>query len=80
MATTGHLFEEMKATYRSLGIAGKVAGKFHWDDLSSVYMTVGDADTFWHPQFFSTDTQLAFRQLWKKCGVELRQRGIRRIL
>ena len=80
MATTGHLFEEMKATYRSLGIAGKVAGKFHWDDLSSVYMTVGDADTFWHPQFFSTDTQWAFRQLWKKCGVELRQRGIRRIL
>ena len=29
-------------------------------------MTVGDADTFWHSQFFSTDTQWAFRQLWKK--------------
>ena len=23
---------------------------------------VDDADTFWHPQFFSTDTQWAFRQ------------------
>ena len=22
----------------------------------SVFMTVGDADTFWHPQFFSTVT------------------------
>ena len=54
MATTGHLLEEMMATYHPLGTAGKVAGKFHWDDLSSVYMTVGDADTFWHPQFFST--------------------------
>ena len=46
MATTGHLFEEMMATYHSLGIAGKVAGK-------------------------SSNTQCAFRQLWKKCGVEL---------
>ena len=27
MATTGHLFEEMMATYHSLGIAGNVAGK-----------------------------------------------------
>ena len=45
MATTGDLFEEMMATYHSFGIAGKVVGKFHWDDLSSVYMTVGDADT-----------------------------------
>ena len=26
-AATGHLFEEMMATYHSLGIAGKVAGK-----------------------------------------------------
>ena len=45
MATTGHLFEEMMATYHSFGIAGKVAGK-------------------------SSNTQWAFRQLWKKCGVE----------
>ena len=28
MATTGQLFEDMMATYHSLGIAGKVAGKF----------------------------------------------------
>ena len=28
----------------------------HRRDLSSVFMTVGDADTFWHPQFFSTVT------------------------
>ena len=41
MATTGHLFEEMMATYHSLGIAGKVAGK-------------------------SSNTQWAFRQLWKQ--------------
>ena len=27
MTTTGQLFEEMMATYHSLGIAGKVAGK-----------------------------------------------------
>ena len=46
MATTGHLFEEMMATFHSLGIAGKVVGK-------------------------SCNTQWAFRQLWKKCGVEL---------
>ena len=30
MATTGHLFEEAIATCHSLGIAGKVAGNFHW--------------------------------------------------
>ena len=51
MATTGHLFEEMMATYHSLGIAGKEAGK-------------------------SSNTQWAFRQLWKKCGVELHQREL----
>ena len=56
MVMTDHLFEEAMATYHSLGIAGKVAGKFHWDDLSIVFMTVGDADTFLHPQFFSTVT------------------------
>ena len=33
-----------------------MAWKLQWDDLSSVFMTVGDADTFWHPQFFSTVT------------------------
>ena len=71
MATTGHLFEEMMATYHSLGIAGKVAGnhpthsgpsdssgrnvvELHQRELSNVFMTVGDADIFWHPQFFST--------------------------
>ena len=51
VAATGHLFEEMMATYHSLGIAGMVAGK-------------------------SSNTQWAFRQLWKKCGVELHQRGL----
>ena len=25
----------------------------HWDDLSFVFITVGDADILWHPQFFS---------------------------
>ena len=72
MATTGHLFEEMMATYHPLGIAGKLAGKssntqwafrqlwkkcgveLHQRDLSSVFMTVGDAGTHRHPQFFST--------------------------
>ena len=28
-------------------------GTFTSDDLSRVFMTVGDADTLWHPQFFS---------------------------
>ena len=42
MVTTGLIFEEMMATYHSLGIAGMVAGK-------------------------SSNTQWAFRQLWKKC-------------
>ena len=28
LATIGHLFEEMMATYHPLGIAGKVAGRF----------------------------------------------------
>ena len=28
----------------------------HRRDLSSVFMTVGDTDTFWHLQFFSTVT------------------------
>ena len=30
--------------------------ELHQRELSSVFMTVGDADTFWHPQFFSTVT------------------------
>ena len=51
MATTGHHLEEKMATYHSLGIAGKVAGK-------------------------SSNTQWAFRQLWKKCGLELHQREL----
>ena len=74
MAATGHLFEDMMATYHPPGIAGEVAGKssntqwafrqlwkkygveLHERDLSSVFMTVGDADTLWHPQFFSAVT------------------------
>ena len=53
--TRTQLVMGLLVAYHSLGIAGKVAGKFHWDDLSSVF-TVGDADTFLHPQFFSTVT------------------------
>ena len=33
-----------------------MAWNFHQDDLSSVFMTVGDADTVRHPQFFGAFT------------------------
>ena len=70
MATTGHLFEDMMATYNRLDIAGRVAGKSSYTqrafrrlrrvrkqgDLSSVFTTVGDAGTLWHLQFFKAAT------------------------
>ena len=54
MTTTGQLFEEIMATYHSLGIAGKMAGKIvqHpgdlptalenkvWNFTSSVFITI----------------------------------------
>ena len=64
-----------KALFCQLGLV------LHWDDLNSVFMAVGDADTFWHPQFFSTvtfesqrlvcDTWLARMTAYSKVMVEL---------
>ena len=32
----------------------------HWRDLTSMFTTIGNADTFWRPQFFSTVTLCRF--------------------
>ena len=34
----------------------KCVVELHQRNLSRVFMTIGVADTFWHPQFFSTVT------------------------
>ena len=40
----------MKQLWKVYGV------ELHWDDLSFVFITVGDADILWHSQFFSAIT------------------------
>ena len=74
MAVSGHLFEDIMATFHPPGITGEVACKssktqwafrqlwkkygveLHQLDLGSVFPTVGDPDTLWHPQFLGVIT------------------------
>ena len=54
--------EEVDCTFTQhpVGLSDSSGRNVVWNftsaDISSVFMTVGDADTFWHPQFFSTVT------------------------
>ena len=63
IATTCQLFEEMKATYLSLGIAGKVAGKFirHPVDLQTALVEMWCGTSTRCPQqcFFGLSAMLA---------------------
>ena len=51
IAATGHLFNTVHPT--SLGPSDSFGRNTVWNFTSSVFMTVGDADTPWHPQFSS---------------------------
>ena len=56
MAVPCHLFEHTNATYHPLGILDRRLVNRLWkmyglDFPSSVFLTIGDADTLWHPQF-----------------------------
>ena len=62
MVETFHHLEDIsfgetarKSSSVPLGLEGKWCDH-HRRDLSSVFMTVGSADTPWHPQFFSPVT------------------------
>ena len=71
MAVTCHLFEDMMATYHPPGEVAEQSSNtqcafrqfwkkycvdLHQRDFSSVFITVGDADTLQHPQFFTSES------------------------
>ena len=67
MAATGHLFEDVTASYHPPGVAGKAAGKIIQHPVglpSSVFITVGDPDTPWLPHFQDCSTAT----LWKNAS------------
>ena len=54
IAATGHLLKTVHPT--SFGPSDSFGRNTVWNFTSSVFKTVGDADTPWHPQFFSAFT------------------------